>query len=344
MSSVSDGLAGGRFSSAGKVIGRFAVTGLVIMLSGTAAASSDRDRTLAILQSIASEQSGFELKAWVNAGTGEPIPIGHHVEYHFLAQSQGHVTVVHLDSHGVVTLIHPNGLGSGSELTAGVERRFPDVDADFTVAAEPPVGSEYVLVLATPAPISPADLGVSLAHDPIAVVEAADATAVAERLRERFAEFEPQSRAVTHVEQRIVGRSAEAEYESVDIVDYFTERTRSIRRPKLDLHVHFDTGSYELDASARSNLDSVASALADPRMKDMHFVVSGHTDDVGEAAYNDILSRQRAEGVVEYLTEERRIEPERLEITYYGERRPLEPNVSDGARLLNRRVEFELQR
>jgi outer membrane protein OmpA-like peptidoglycan-associated protein len=318
--------------------------GLVIMLAGGAAASSDRDRTLAILQSIASEPSGFELKAWVNAGANAPIPIGEHVEYHFLAQSHSHVTVVHLDSHGVVTLIHPNGLGSGSVLTAGVERRFPDLDAKFSVEAEPPLGSEYVLVLATPVPISAGDLGVSLARGPIAVIEAADSPAVAERLRARFTEFEPQSRAVTHIDQQIVGRSVESEYESIDIVNYFTERTRSIQRPKLDLHVHFDTGSYELDASARSNLDSVASALADARMKDMRFVVSGHTDDVGEAAYNDMLSRQRAEVVVEYLTDERKIEPGRLEITYYGERRPLEPNLSDGARLLNRRVEFELQR
>jgi len=312
--------------------------------SGAETYTSDRDHTLQILESIAAEAGGFGLRAWVNAGADAPIPIGHHVEYHFLSEGPGHLTVLHLDSHGVATLIHPNGLPGSNQISPGVQQSFPSADAGFAVEAEPPLGTEFVLVLVTPDPITASDLGISLTSDPIAVVEAADATALADRLRARFAGFGPSKRAAASFQQRIVGRSASEEYDSVDIVSYFTERTRSIRRPRLDLHVHFESGSHDLDPSAKGNLDSVASALMDPRMQEMSFKVSGHTDDVGDTTYNDALSRARAQAVIRYLTEAHAVTPDRLEVHFYGERRPLEPNDTPEARQLNRRVEFELIR
>jgi outer membrane protein OmpA-like peptidoglycan-associated protein len=322
--------------------------GASLACAAIAAAASDgavyRDRTVAVLDEIASAESGFGLQAWVNDGSLADIAIGQTLQYHFLADRSAYLTVLHVDSHGVLTLIHPNAIGSGGELRGGVEKTFPSAEDEFTAQADPPLGRDYVLVVATREPIDAVALGVTLSPEPIAVVEAADAPALAGRLHARYMAIAPEARASTNFEQRIVGRSATAEYASVDIVDYFTTRTRSIRRPKLDLHVHFVTGSYELDPSARSNLDAVAAALADPRMQSMRFNVSGHTDDVGSTEYNEVLSQRRASTVVKYLTEERSIDSARLRASSFGETRPIESNDSAQGRQLNRRVEFELIR
>jgi outer membrane protein OmpA-like peptidoglycan-associated protein len=330
-----------------RAMGLLAALVAVTGLGGAASAeeaSSPREQTVALLQEIAAEPSGFSLRAWVNDGSGGEIPIGHQLEYHFIAERDAHLTVLHLDSHGVATLIHPNAIGSSNRVEGSREHTFPAATDGFTVLAEPPVGQEQVLVLATAEPIDAAALGLSLSKEPIAVVEAAAVPALARRLQEIFLAVPTADRAVARFEQRIAGRSAEGEYDSVDIVSYFTTRTRSIRRPKLDLHVHFETGSDQLDSLAKRNLDSVAQALRDSRLREMRFTVSGHTDDVGDEDYNDDLSRRRAISVVGYLTEVHSIEQQRLEVSYFGEDRPLERGTTPEARALNRRVEFQLLR
>ena len=327
---------------------RAATLAMALVIFGVGAAAeptgSARDQTAQLLREIAAEQTGFGLRAWVNDGSGAEVPIGHQLEYHFLSERNAHLTVVHLDSHGVATVIHPNAIGSSNWVERNVEHTFPAPSDGFSVYAEPPVGQELVLALATAAPIEAAALGLTLKDDPIAILEADAAPALVRRLRDVFIAMPPADRAAASFEQQIAGRSAAGEYDSVDIVSYFTTRTRSIRRPKLDLHVHFDTGSAQLDEGARRNLDSVAQALRDSRLREMRFTVSGHTDDVGDEAYNDDLSRRRAISVVEYLTEDHSIGADRLEINYYGETRPLQSGTTPEVRRLNRRVEFQLVR
>jgi outer membrane protein OmpA-like peptidoglycan-associated protein len=306
--------------------------------------TSSRERTLAILQSVVEAGGGFALQARVNDGGSVELSVGDDLAYHFVSERDAWLTVVHVDSHGVATLFYPNDVGSNNRLEPGVDHIFPARDAEFGLRVEPPIGKEVVLAVATSTPIAPGDLGISFEGEPIAVFDAPDAPAFAERLLERFNAFDPDGRAVARVDQRVLGRSEDAQYRSGDIVTYFTTRSRAIKRPRLDLHVRFSTGSHALDAKAKRNLDEVASALSDDRMETMRFTVSGHTDDVGDDAYNDWLSEARARSVVQYLTEQRGLGLERLEVEYFGERRPLESGTTAEARRMNRRVEFELIR
>ena len=69
--------------------------------------------------------------------------------------------------------------------------------------------------------------------------------------------------------------------------------------------------------------------------------VSGHTDDVGDAASNLALSEGRAMTVMRYLIHHG-IDPDRLEAAGFGESRPIAPNDTDAGRTLNRRVEFDI--
>ena len=309
------------------------------------AAEAERARTLEVLAAAASRAEAGDLKAWSNDGGDAEIPIGASIVYHFSSERDGHLTVVHVDSHGVMTFLAPSGVWEDRRIGPDASRRFPPGGSGIAITAEPPLGREEIFAFATPAPIEAGDLGLSLASAPVALVEAADAPEVAARLQARLAGFEAGDVAASRIEQRIVARGEGPEYTTGDIVGYFTgERARALERPTLDLHIRFDSGSSELDAEAMRTLDAMGDALLQPQLSGSRFVLGGHTDDVGEEAYNIDLSHRRADSVRAYLIEQHGIGSERLEVEAHGERRPLEPNVSDLGRRMNRRVEVQLAR
>ena len=67
--------------------------------------------------------------------------------------------------------------------------------------------------------------------------------------------------------------------------------------------------------------------------------VMGHTDALGDDAYNLELSRRRAESVVNFLLENK-ISKTRLRSHGEGESKPIASNETDEGRAQNRRVEF----
>lgn len=111
---------------------------------------------------------------------------------------------------------------------------------------------------------------------------------------------------------------------------------------ELDLNtVYFAFDDSTLDVRARQNLEEVAGLL---RRTPYSFVrVMGHTDIVGREGYNVGLSANRARAVVSYL-EYIGIDPERLEIDYYGSELPAADNTTPEGRAQNRRVEFSVLR
>lgn len=67
--------------------------------------------------------------------------------------------------------------------------------------------------------------------------------------------------------------------------------------------------------------------------------VQGHTDNVGNEAYNQKLSESRAQSVMQWLTANG-IPPARLSARGYGLKKPVADNDTDKGRALNRRVEL----
>lgn len=105
-----------------------------------------------------------------------------------------------------------------------------------------------------------------------------------------------------------------------------------------DLLIGFDLDSATLRAEARRHLDAFVQALQSPVLSGHRFLVEGHTDATGPAAYNLDLSRRRAAAVVDYLVEHG-IDPGRLTARGVGETRPRIADPQDPA---NRRVETRL--
>jgi len=108
---------------------------------------------------------------------------------------------------------------------------------------------------------------------------------------------------------------------------------------KAARNIFFETGSYQLLPASFPALDTVITILKMYPMQKL--TVEGHTDNVGKAADNKILSQQRANAIVAYLVA-RGIGQDRLISIGYGEEKPLASNKSAAGRAVNRRVQLVL--
>jgi outer membrane protein OmpA-like peptidoglycan-associated protein len=100
--------------------------------------------------------------------------------------------------------------------------------------------------------------------------------------------------------------------------------------------VLFDTGRAELNPGATRKLDQLAQFLSEH--KDRRVQIDGFTDSVGTDAYNEDLSRRRADAVKSALLT-RGIDASRIGTEGYGKAYPVANNNDSGGRQLNRRVE-----
>ena len=100
--------------------------------------------------------------------------------------------------------------------------------------------------------------------------------------------------------------------------------------------VLFDTGRAELNPGAGRKLDQLAQFLTEH--KDRLVQIDGFTDSVGTDAYNEDLSRRRADAVKSALLS-RGVDFARIGTVGYGKAYPVASNSESGGRQLNRRVE-----
>jgi outer membrane protein OmpA-like peptidoglycan-associated protein len=101
----------------------------------------------------------------------------------------------------------------------------------------------------------------------------------------------------------------------------------------------FDYGKYSLSEQADIELEDIAMFLKDnPRTS---CEIAGHTDGRGSAQVNQILSKERAQIVMNYLIG-KGIESSRLSVRGHGDTRPVASNDTNSGRAKNRRVEFNI--
>lgn len=104
----------------------------------------------------------------------------------------------------------------------------------------------------------------------------------------------------------------------------------------LDLgEVEFEPGSATFTVQDTAVLDVVADQLQG--FSDGNIEVQAHTDDVGDPDVNLLLSRQRAETVVAYLTD-RGVDAALLTPRGYGSQLPIADNDTEQGRAANQRV------
>ena len=104
---------------------------------------------------------------------------------------------------------------------------------------------------------------------------------------------------------------------------------------QLDLVIQFDFDSSNLQAASKPLLKKLAAAMNSSRLSQVSFMVEGHTDRKGQAAYNDSLSKRRADAVVAFLKASQ-VDVGRLQAAGRGSTELLLPDQPEAAE--NRRV------
>jgi OOP family OmpA-OmpF porin len=104
--------------------------------------------------------------------------------------------------------------------------------------------------------------------------------------------------------------------------------------------VPFKFDKYTLTDDGKSELDKIATdAKSDKRF---FIAVEGYTDKTGSRAYNEALSRRRADAVVQYLVAKHEIPIYRIHMIGLGNEKPVDEANNREARAKNRRVEVKV--
>jgi outer membrane protein OmpA-like peptidoglycan-associated protein len=103
--------------------------------------------------------------------------------------------------------------------------------------------------------------------------------------------------------------------------------------------ITFPFDSAEIQPAAEAVIERSAQMLADH--PELRVEIGGHTDDVGDPAHNEQLSRERARAVADWLIAHG-VERSRLTVRGYGMSSPRVPNADDASRARNRRIEFRV--
>ena len=105
------------------------------------------------------------------------------------------------------------------------------------------------------------------------------------------------------------------------------------------LATHFANDSADLVAAEdKAELDRLAAVMTNPKLQFVAGEIDGYTDNVGDAAYNETLSKQRADAVANYLKSKGVVLGDRFTTKGFGAADPVADNATEEGRAANRRV------
>ena len=99
----------------------------------------------------------------------------------------------------------------------------------------------------------------------------------------------------------------------------------------------FNTDSYVLRDEAKETIDRIINAI-NRGYSDREIIVQGHTDNVGEEEYNQILSENRAKAVADYISPN--LQYNIVSHSGFGDKNPIASNDTAEGRRRNRRVDI----
>jgi outer membrane protein OmpA-like peptidoglycan-associated protein len=109
-----------------------------------------------------------------------------------------------------------------------------------------------------------------------------------------------------------------------------------VSSPQISVNLTFGFNSAELTVVTKATLDNLGQAMQDPQLKPYRFIIEGHTDSKGGAAFNWELSLRRAAALKRYLMETHQVSPDRMKVKGKGEAEPIYPENPEASE--NRRV------
>ena len=135
-----------------------------------------------------------------------------------------------------------------------------------------------------------------------------------------------------HLKVDLDGCPIELSETETQLLDTGMIRTSSIR---------FASGTSDLSDASHAVLDEIAETLR--HWPELSIEIGGHTDSQGAAAFNQTLSEQRAQAVLDDLLKRYGdLDAAQYSVKGYGEDAPIADNATRDGRAENRRVEFKV--
>lgn len=136
---------------------------------------------------------------------------------------------------------------------------------------------------------------------------------------------------------------------AIDNVAVVADRTAPLEVVESEKEIHvnlgaevlFDTGRFDLKPTSTAALQSLLTLLA--QYPQAPVLIEGHTDSVGTAASNQVLSENRSDAVKRWLVDHG-IPSALITARGLGQTAPLASNDTTEGRQKNRRVEIRIQR
>ena len=104
-------------------------------------------------------------------------------------------------------------------------------------------------------------------------------------------------------------------------------------------NVLFESNSDELLETSTEELNRLVQLLE--QNIDLHIQINGHTDNIGDEDDNQLLSKNRAKSVTDFLVKAG-INKKRLSSKGHGESQPIADNKDETGRSKNRRTSFKI--
>ena len=155
-------------------------------------------------------------------------------------------------------------------------------------------------------------------------------------LEQTTEQLQAQQQQAEQAQQRAEQLEQSAEQLEQELAELEAEQTDRGIVMTLD-DVLFEVDAAELQPGAQSTIGRIAQFMQEH--PDRNLLIEGHTDATGAAAYNQMLSEQRAEAVRAALSQQG-IDPGRVRVQGLGESYPVASNDTQAGRQLNRRVEI----
>ena len=130
-----------------------------------------------------------------------------------------------------------------------------------------------------------------------------------------------------------VGRTATARTEAVEAAN----RKLIFETVLSDDKAKFARGKSDLPDEAKAAIDEMVAQLKSQKAA-IWVEIEGHTDNTGDAAFNEALGLARAEAVKRYLYEQHQVPLHKMNAISFGEEKPVMDNKTRDNRAQNRRV------
>ena len=170
------------------------------------------------------------------------------------------------------------------------------------------------------------------AYDSGVFLEAGSFTSVKDPDQPKFKDYEDLS-GLVNFDSLLAGKTITNQQSKQDSIDAVEQDRFSVT------NINFASGSYVIPDTSKGNLDALAEYLS--RHKEFNLELTGYTDNVGSKKYNQNLSENRANAVMNYLIDHG-VNRTSVSISGYNFEDPIADNSSEQGRAANRRVEVLL--